>query len=388
MLFSPQANDVITIGGVDYRFAEHPGLPAGSGYLYEQEGRAATVYQLSDNQGDFRALKVFKFQYRKPDLYRQAELLAPFAALPGLAVCSRRVLTVDTHSDLVQTFPALEFGALMPWVDGRNWLEIVQQREALSAEQSLRLADAFLDILTTLEDGQIAHGDISGPNLILDNLEGEEIALQLVDVEQLYAPSLPRPAEVLGGSPGYAHHRSGVGLWQPDMDRFAGAVLLAEMLIWCDERAREAASGETYFADEELQRDSKRLETLRLVLDEQWGHQVRELFDRAWASNELADCPSFQEWKTALASARETGLRGVFPVGADKSVTEVMPAVSTGGAQVTADPSADVLQIATTEGKRTAQRTMAVIIVIALLLLLVFVLLAVDFQFSLDFNVQ
>jgi len=377
MLFAPQANEAIAIDQVNYRFAEHPGLPPGSGYLYEQEGRAATVYQLVDDRGSYQALKVFKYQYRKPALYRQAEMLAPFAGLPGLSVCRRRVLTAETHADLVQEFPALEFGALMSWVEGRNWLEIVQSREPLLPVQSLQLAEAFLDVLVALEEKQIAHGDISGANLIIDGLERDVMTMQLVDVEQLYAPSLPRPAEVFGGSPGYAHHRSGNGLWQPDMDRFAGAVLLAEMLVWCDERARQAAAGETYFMEDELQQDCERLAVLRGVLTEQWGARAAALFARAWSSDELAECPSFAEWRDALRPIALASC-GESPIVAWELLVgeQLGPAPRTATlAEAKAETAAATPQPEENKGRRSMLFNM--LTAVALLLLIVLLILAI-----------
>jgi len=121
-----------------------------------------------------------------------------------------------------------------------------------------------------------------------------------VDVEQLYSSDLKRPELLPGGSPGYAHRTAPEGLWSPNADRFAGAVLIAEMLGWCDERVREAAWGENYFDPQEMQRESERYQTLMTVLRERWGGGVSGLFERAWRSETLADCATFGEWLVVL----------------------------------------------------------------------------------------
>jgi hypothetical protein len=300
MIFAPQANDEITIASVPYHFAEHPGLPPGSGFAYGQEGRAGIVFQLVDEAGCFHALKVFKTAFRQPSLVKLSEQLRPFAELPGLTVCERSILTPKQNGELLRQYPDLLYAVLMPWIEGQTWLEVVQERTVLSPEQSLALVHAFVGILVTLEQEGIAHGDLSGSNLIIDGLETGDVQVKLVDVEQLYAPSLTRPTEILGGSPGYAHHRTGDNLWQPDMDRFAGAVLLAEMLGWCDERVREAANGETYFAEDELQKECARYQLAHTVLEERWGSAVASLFDQAWHSYSLAECPPFGAWQITL----------------------------------------------------------------------------------------
>jgi len=119
-------------------------------------------------------------------------------------------------------------------------------------------------------------------------------------VEQLCAPGVARPLALPAGSPGYAHRTAAAGLWQPEGDRFAGAVLLAELLGWCDEPVREAAWGESYFAPDELQGNGEHRRTLAAALDRRWGSAVAALFQRAWDSETLADCPTFGEWLVSL----------------------------------------------------------------------------------------
>jgi hypothetical protein len=127
----------------------------------------------------------------------------------------------------------------------------------------------------------------------------------LVDVEGLYAPGLPRPEALPSGSSGYAHRTAREGLWGPTADRFAGAVLLAEMLGWGDESVREACYGETYFDPAEMPSVAQasacdRYRTLLSALARHYGQPVADLFERAWRSETLADCPTFGEWLVAL----------------------------------------------------------------------------------------
>jgi WD40 repeat protein len=127
----------------------------------------------------------------------------------------------------------------------------------------------------------------------------------LVDVEGLYAPGLPRPEVLPSGSSGYAHRTAREGLWGPTADRFAGAVLLAEMLGWGDESVREACYGETYFDPAEMPSVAQasacdRYQTLLSALARHYDQPVADLFERAWTSETLADCPTFGEWLVAL----------------------------------------------------------------------------------------
>src|SRR5438132_18583 len=103
MTWQPVVNEHLDIEGVAYRVAEHPAAP---GMPYGQEGRAATVYQLVADT-EQRALKVFKPRFQVPGLVTLADQLAPLAALPGLLVCERRVLTPRRHPALLRQYPDL-----------------------------------------------------------------------------------------------------------------------------------------------------------------------------------------------------------------------------------------------------------------------------------------
>jgi hypothetical protein len=320
MSFRPNVHDELTIDGVTYRIAEHPAAP---GIPYGQEGRAGIVYQLlpsptgrgAEGEGAM-ALKVFRARFRTPALVSQAEKLAAFADLPGLTVCRRTVLTRAQNADLLRQHPDLIYAVLMPWIEGPTWTEVMLEKRPLTPQQALDLARAFADILSRMEQNGIAHCDLSGPNVLLPMLAGQTAdrrpqtayrppsAVELVDVEGLYAPGLPRPEALPSGSSGYAHRTARKGLWGPTADRFAGAVLLAEMLGWGDESVREACYGETYFDPAEMpgqgSANPPRYRTLLSALARHYGQPVADLFERAWTSETLADCPTFGEWLVAL----------------------------------------------------------------------------------------
>jgi len=297
----------LTIDNIDYRIAEHPAAP---GIPYGQEGRQAIVYQLAAESGEKKALKVFKPRYRIPALVTLAERIAAFAELPGLAVCRRTVLSARRHRALLRQHPDLTYAVLMPWIEGPTWMEVLLRKgdpaySPLTPEQSLVLARSLAEILAGMEENGLAHCDLSGPNVMLPALapsgvSDHQFSIELVDVEQLYSSDLKRPQMLPGGSPGYAHRTAPDGLWSPDADRFAGAVLLAEMLGQCDEQAHKAAWGENFFDPQEMQQDSERFQTLIAVLRERWGRNVAGLLERAWRSDVLADCATFGEWLVTL----------------------------------------------------------------------------------------
>jgi hypothetical protein len=302
MPFRPKVNEVTRIGNTEYRFNEHP---SAKGMPYGQTGRRATVYQLQDVQGGLYALKVFTLAFRTPQTEEQAVQIAPYAGLPGMAACSRQVFSPEKYAGLVSAQPDLRYAVLMPWMQGATWQELLIKRHPLTRGQSLMLAENLLKVLAILEGQGIAHCDLSGPNIMVDPgafglaQDGTD-GLALVDLEDMYAPTLWQPEKLPAGSAGYAHRTAEKGLWSPQADRFAGSVLLAEMLGWCDRDVREAACGEQYFDLAEVQEPCERYEALVTALEDCWGPNAAGLFVRAWNSATLEECPAFAEWSAAM----------------------------------------------------------------------------------------
>lgn len=296
MPFRPKTNSKIKIGQRAYIFTEHP---AAKGMPYGQTGRRATVYQLQDSAGTNHALKVFTRAFRSPRYEKTANKLAEFSQLLGLQACSRQVFTAQNQTSLLAEYPDLQYSLLMPWVDGQTWQEILLSSQPLSKEKSRQTASALLSLLNEMESRQIAHCDLAGPNLLINSHNGNT-DLALVDVEDLYAPTLLKPEKLPAGSAGYAHKESCKGLWQVEADRFAGAILLAEMLGWSDPSVRRIAVGEQYFDPSEIHQPTDRYNILKTTLKKDWGAEVADLFTAAWFSEKLEDCPPLSDWRDAL----------------------------------------------------------------------------------------
>ena len=161
MVFQPDINQELVIGGVICHIAEHPYAP---GMPYGQEGRTAVVYQLAGEDGN-RAFKVFKPRYRVPALVSLSRRLAPFADLPGLRVCRRSVLTPQQEGDVLFDHPDLIYAVVMPWIEGPSWMEVLLNHQKISPQESLSIARAFAGVLAGMEQEGLAHCDLSGPNL-------------------------------------------------------------------------------------------------------------------------------------------------------------------------------------------------------------------------------
>ncbi|MGC5771569.1 hypothetical protein [Paenibacillus pabuli] len=340
MSFQPNPGDEVVINDIAYTIGQHPAAP---GLAYAQAGRQGIVYQLLPRNGSIsgaKALKVFFPKFRIPAMVYQSEHMESYSELPGLQVCKRDVLTPERNGALIGEHPDLLYAVLMPWVQGLTWFDVISDQKQLTAEESLKLARALAGTGSAMEQRGLAHCDLSAPNVMIpffsevENLRGVS-AVELVDVEQMYGSRMDRPDALLAGSPGYAAHRTvHSGLWSAYADRFAGAVIIAEMLSWSDATIVEKAWGESYFDQHEMQTVSERYYAMRESLQKRWGSKVSDLFIRAWESHDLSSCPTFGEWFVALASA-DTQLAGtaVVPESEDEDLPDAIDTSRIKGAE-------------------------------------------------------
>jgi hypothetical protein len=311
MSFQPNPGDELIINGTAYVVGRHPAAP---GLAYAQAGRQGIVYQLNAKSGaphEAKALKVFFPKFRIPAMVYQSEHMEAYGNIPGLQVCKRDVLTPERNGSLIAEQPDLLYAVLMPWIHGTTWFDCLTDQRQLGASDSLALARALAGIGSAMEQKGLAHCDLSAPNVMLPFFSEVELpegtsAVELVDVEQMYSTKMDRPDALLAGSPGYAAHRTvHSGLWSAYADRFAGAIIIGEMLGWSDRVIVDKAWGESYFDQHEMQTPCERYFILRKSLETRWGSKVVELFSRAWDSQDLSSCPTFGEWLVVLNAITE-----------------------------------------------------------------------------------
>lgn len=311
MSFQPNPGDKFHINGVTYLVGQHPAAP---GIAYAQTGRQGTVFKLipaGGNEYESKALKVFFPKFRVPAMVYQSEQMEKYSEVSGLQVCKRDVLTPERNGKLISEHGDLLYSVLMPWIGGITWFDIICDKKRLTPSESLTLAAAFAGIGSAMEQRGIAHCDLSAPNVLIPFFSEDEqpegsAAVELVDVEQIYSPKMDRPDALLAGSAGYAAHRIvNSGLWSSYADRFAGAVILAEMLGYCDKDIVDLTYGESYFDQRELQTGCDRYVKLMQFLETRYGHKISELFSRAWNSQDLSSCPTFGEWLIAISNVEQ-----------------------------------------------------------------------------------
>lgn len=305
MNFHPAVGDEIRLFGRKYTFSKHPAVE-GIDIPYGQEGRQGIVYQLSNERGKgqqkYIAFKVFRNRFKERHQVEATENLKLFTSTYGLSAASRSVLQNENHPKLINQYEDLEFSLIMPWIEGPTWADILIDEKELTPQQCLEAACTFAYVMAGLEEKGLAHCDLSSSNVIIPALSAAKTSryfsgVELIDIEELYAPALKKPPILPGGSPGYAACYMEDGNWGPDADRFSGAVLLGEMISWHEKDIRGLKADDISFFDkEELQTDSERYSVMLSVITRTAGKQFAQLFQKAWSSKSPAECPTFSEW--------------------------------------------------------------------------------------------
>ena len=264
-------------------------------FVYAEAGKEGTVYKVLKNQEKY-ALKVFYPEYRDIRLLENTEKLSRFKNIEGFRVAERNLIEPDEYPQLLRQYPDLTYAVLMPWIEGTVWGNLMLEPEpTLQSENYLQIAKTLTRVVNNLERQGLAHCDLSNNNFIIVNGYSE---IQLIDVEDMYAPDMPRPIpDISYGTTGYrtrwiAEH----GLWGPESDRFAAAILCSEILVWHNQEIREKRSGNTsFFDEEEIGEECERFKLMTGFLDNT-SKALPGLFEKAWFANDFSQCPPVTEW--------------------------------------------------------------------------------------------
>lgn len=299
--FNPIPGELLSIKDTAFSFSSLDGIPS---FVYAELGRKATVYRMINKQGIYYALKVFHPEFRDKNLILISELLKKYQDLPGMELANRFVITSSNSPDLIKRHPDLEFAMLMPWIDKDVWINYFGDKHPTKfsylKSNFIRTASNFAQVLFELEKNELAHTDISGSNVLL-NLK--DASITLVGLENMFGKDFPEPSYRSFGSGGYRHpkhHLSKSGLWCAAGDRFAGAMLICELLLWHDQKIREASANEQFFSQDEIGEETQRL---RLFLSglENLNPILAELFLRIWYSKDLESCPKIAQWVNVIS---------------------------------------------------------------------------------------
>jgi serine/threonine protein kinase len=294
--FKPAPNQTLDLLGEALVFQQHPG--AAISIPHSQEGGRGTVYAVRAASGRQLALKVFHPPFRDPALADSGSRLAPLQNLEGLTAADRRV--VLPGDAIVRRFPELEYALLMPWVEGETWAEVMlrirNENIALPQPSAIHLCARFLKVVRSLEQAGISHTDISAGNVVV---RVGPPAIQLLDLEDMSLPGSPVPPKQRAGAPGY-RHPANESVFCPEGDRYAAAVLAAEILVLVRREFVVLATDTGVFGGNVHEFDAaERYDAVKGWLG-QVAPRFAEAFARAWFSPTLRDCPTIAELHNAV----------------------------------------------------------------------------------------
>lgn len=276
------------------------------------QGQATAIFFDQMPQGNTWLIKIFRPGRRPADDYLQTvESYLPGAAA-FFACMQRRFLTAEHLDQRASSFKhtaladLLEGSIMMPKVPGMAWTSTAEDLRAgvlnLPWIRRLKLALALVRCVELLEAGQCSHRDLSAANVFVD-----DDAIWLIDFDCLYHPDLPFQANTTIGTMGYiapflkamSGNSDPALSWCRCADRFSLAVLVAEILLTSPDLARLQEDG-TLFSQTQI--DEPENPFVQEVIDRLRGRSkpCGLLLERAFTSATFEQCPSPQEWISAL----------------------------------------------------------------------------------------
>lgn len=216
--------------GEEYEVMGHPGA-AGTVPFLSEGSRARVVQLLQRSNMSKHALKYFKKRFQNAEHVASTDGLAAFSDIVGMEAARRRV--VRGNEPVVRSFAELEHAVLMPWLEGKTWADTItaHMRRAtptFTPQDALSLINRFLELMVDLDRRGFAHADLSAGNLIID---ADGPTVRLLDLEEAFFEDATRPQVSPMGTPGYQCAARKAGEWSAHSDRFATAIVIAELLL-------------------------------------------------------------------------------------------------------------------------------------------------------------
>lgn len=143
----------------------------------------------------------------------------------------------------------------MDWVTGLS-LEVYINENISDSDKMKKLAEHFFNMVKTLHQHKIAHGDLQDENiLVIDN--GSDIELKLIDYDTLYVPNLKNFNIDIMGVEAYQHpNKNNIKKLNEKIDYFSELVIYLSLLaysedssLWDSKAKRQLLFNEKDFKD-------------------------------------------------------------------------------------------------------------------------------------------
>lgn len=208
--------------------------PVKGGFIEEpwrSPGSFAVAYKMRLATGRMRAIRCY-FAEHTQHSYRYSVLHRELPARLQEYTVEFRYLDQGIRVESGASAPYLPI-VDMEWVQGRELRQYVAHiADNRDIPRLTRLAEAWLTLMQRMRAAQVAHGDLSGNNI----MARDDGSLVLIDYDGMYTPTLANTPSNEAGAPEYQHptaqNRRRYG---PEMDRFS-ALLIYVVLRALQER--------------------------------------------------------------------------------------------------------------------------------------------------------
>src|SRR2546430_8652761 len=192
------------------------------------EGGFAVVYKFRTKSGQFRALRCFRVPMN-PDTQFRYEHIGPYFHAHAHDITANfkyydaGIVVKEQGKPANQMYPVIE----MDWIDGVTLVEKVDELCKKRDRATLKnLGEQWLNILKTLQQAHIAHGDLAGVNVMV-RTNGR---LVLVDYDGVYIPDFAGLPQVLLGQVDFQHPQMDHRQFNEHMDDFSALVIYTTLL--------------------------------------------------------------------------------------------------------------------------------------------------------------
>ncbi len=187
--------------------------------LIQGAGNFGVVFKFS-NGGTFHALKCFTRGGNYLEL-RYSEIgkalnAAKFPFFIDLKFCDNAIRTMSRPNEY---FPAIT----MQWVDGETLYNYINKNFKISASMD-NVAKSILNAIKLMQDKKIAHGDLSGDNILV----GDNEKITVIDYDGMYTPSLRRVGTEELGHEAFQHPKRG-RYYGEKLDNFSALIIFLSL---------------------------------------------------------------------------------------------------------------------------------------------------------------
>ena len=193
-------------------------------FLRSYSGGKAVVFEIKTNSKKY-ALKCWvedlgnlKNRYKEIEKYLKKSQLPYFV---DFSYNEQGIFVKNTKLPIVR----------MEWVEGINLKTFIDNN--INQTIHIRnLAEKFLEMVKTLHQEQISHGDLQHGNIMIR----KDGTICLIDYDSLYVPQLSNEEDNIKGLPGYQHpKRNDLTKLSPKVDYFSELVIYLSLLILAEE---------------------------------------------------------------------------------------------------------------------------------------------------------